>query len=234
RRIHERLFCVGRSGAPRDVVPAGVRVDLAGKDRGRDRRACEGLDDLQLLQARTGAHPVHHRDQPAARRQVPAGRAHPDRGRGTHVPGSARRRRAVRLELLRRDGAQAEEPRIHGPAPPAMSPADGPPLVTGAAGFIGSHLVDALIAGGEPPIALDTPAAWARLRNLDGLTPRCDRIELDAAADVRPILAERRPRAIFHLSAFASVTASVREPVKDYERNARATLYLLEAVRAAS
>lgn len=115
-----------------------------------------------------------------------------------------------------------------------MSPADGPPLVTGAAGFIGSHLVDALIAGGEPPIALDTPAAWARLRNLDGLTPRCDRIELDAAADVRPILAERRPRAIFHLSAFASVTASVREPVKDYERNARATLYLLEAVRAAS
>src|SRR5262249_2929881 len=103
-----------------------------------------------------------------------------------------------------------------------------------AAGFIGSHLVDALIAGGEPPIALDTPAAWARLRNLDGLTPRCDRIELDAAADVRPILAERRPRAIFHLSAFASVSASVRAPVKDYERNARATLYLLEAVRAAS
>jgi len=116
-----------------------------------------------------------------------------------------------------------------------MSAADGPPLVTGAAGFIGSHLVDALIDGGARPIAIDLPSAWATSRNLDGRAGRFEPIALDLAAESAVgVLAERRPSTIFHLSGHASVPASVREPLRDYEMNARSTLHLLEAVHQSS
>ncbi len=115
------------------------------------------------------------------------------------------------------------------------APSVGPPLVTGAAGFIGSHLVDALVAAGERPIALDTPRAWAASRNLGDRARRFEPIALDlVGGDVRACLADGRPATIFHLSGFASVPASVREPQRDFERNAQATLQLLEAVRQAS
>jgi UDP-glucose 4-epimerase len=115
-------------------------------------------------------------------------------------------------------------------APPA-----GPPLVTGAAGFIGSHLIDALIEAGERPVAVDTPRAWAASANLAPQAGRFDRVALDLTdGDTPQLVRDTRPRTIFHLSGFASVPASVREPLRDYERNAKGTLCLLEAVRESS
>jgi UDP-glucose 4-epimerase len=111
----------------------------------------------------------------------------------------------------------------------------GPPLVTGAAGFIGSHLVEALIGAGHRPLAVDTPRAWARSSNLSHRAGSFDQLALELTeGEIGVCLRAQRPATIFHLSGFASVPASVREPLHDYDRNTRATLHLLEAVRAES
>jgi UDP-glucose 4-epimerase len=100
-------------------------------------------------------------------------------------------------------------------------------LVTGGAGFIGSHLVDALLADGWAVDVVDdlsagserNVAAAARLHTLD-IT---DRPALDA------LLERVAPGAIFHLAAQASVTASVADPSRDCEVNVQGTLNVVDA-----
>jgi UDP-glucose 4-epimerase len=100
-------------------------------------------------------------------------------------------------------------------------------IVTGGAGFIGSHLVDALLDDGYEVTVIDDlstgearlVAEPAELRVLD----IADGEALDAA------VAETQPRAIFHLAAQASVVASVEDPVRDCEVNVRGTLNVVEA-----
>src|SRR5215472_286650 len=99
-------------------------------------------------------------------------------------------------------------------------------IVTGGAGFIGSHLVDALWARGDEVIALDdlsgghernlNPAA--RFVRLDVRTP-------EAAALVR----DERPDGIAHLAAQASVSRSVREPFFDGSVNILGSVNLMAA-----
>jgi len=106
---------------------------------------------------------------------------------------------------------------------------ESPILVTGGAGFIGSNLVDALLARGYAVRVLDNLSTGKRSNLPDG--PRVELIEGDVA-DVQVV---RRAvcgvRAVVHLAAVASVQASVDDPVGTHQSNLVGTLNLCEAMR---
>jgi UDP-glucose 4-epimerase len=99
-------------------------------------------------------------------------------------------------------------------------------IVTGGAGFIGSHLVDALLARGNEVTVLDDLSSGRR-ENVD---PSARFVEsgLDGSADV---FAEARPEICFHLAAQADVRVSVEQPDFDAEVNILGTIRVLEAAR---
>lgn len=105
-------------------------------------------------------------------------------------------------------------------------------LVTGGCGFIGSHLVDALVAAGARVCVLDNLKAGA-LENLRAVRKAID-IEIGDVRDaiyVRSVLAKYRPNILFHLAANASVPGSVDDPGYDFETNSAGTFTVLNAVR---
>ncbi|SDF75065.1 SDR family oxidoreductase [Terriglobus roseus] len=105
-------------------------------------------------------------------------------------------------------------------------------LVTGAAGFIGSHLVDALLARGERVRGLDN-FATGLAENLAGVR---DRIEFtEASLTDRDALAKAADGVdvIFHLAALPSVPRSVKDPRSSHVANIEGTFEVLEAARAA-
>jgi UDP-arabinose 4-epimerase len=101
-------------------------------------------------------------------------------------------------------------------------------LVTGGAGYIGSHACKALSKAGYRPIAYDNlsfghewAAQWGPLERGDIL----DRSRLDA------VLKQYAPLAVMHFAAFAYVGESVVDPGKYYRNNVAGSLTLLEAMR---
>ena len=112
---------------------------------------------------------------------------------------------------------------------------DGPVLVTGAAGFIGSNLTDRLAAAGHDVIAFDALTRPGVEANLAWLRRRHPHRVASVVADVRDraALADAAGRAkvVFHLAAQVAVTTSLEDPEADFEVNLRGTLHLLEAVR---
>lgn len=103
-------------------------------------------------------------------------------------------------------------------------------LVTGGAGFIGSHLVRALVARGERVRVLDDLSSGSR-EALSGLD--VELIEADVCDRAALARACRGVRAVFHEAAMVSVPQSLAEPERSFEVNAGATLMLLQALRAA-
>jgi UDP-glucose 4-epimerase len=102
-------------------------------------------------------------------------------------------------------------------------------LVTGGAGFIGSHVVDALVDAGNEVIVIDDLSSGDADRVNQAATLETvditDRSKLDSLVD------RASPTAIYHLAAQASVTASVTNPLRDCQVNVEGTLNLLEGAR---
>jgi UDP-glucose 4-epimerase len=99
-------------------------------------------------------------------------------------------------------------------------------LVTGGAGFIGSNLVDALVARGDEVHVLDDLSKGKRENVADGA-------ELHVA-DIRSpddVFDAVRPEAVFHLAAQADVRVSVERPDYDADVNVLGTLRIVEAAR---
>ena len=100
-------------------------------------------------------------------------------------------------------------------------------IVTGGAGFIGSHVVDALLAEGRKVTVIDDLSSGSAER----VDPAADLRELDIVDldGLKTIFDEVRPQAVFHLAAQASVVVSVQDPGRDCEVNVKGTLNIVEA-----
>jgi len=103
-------------------------------------------------------------------------------------------------------------------------------LVTGGAGFIGSHLADALLAEGHRVLVLDDLSTGKRER-----VPAAARfVEGDLRTfDFEPLLREEKVAAVFHHAAQIDVRKSVEDPVFDAEVNVLGTIRLARACLAA-
>lgn len=103
-------------------------------------------------------------------------------------------------------------------------------VVTGGAGFIGSHLVDALVERGDEVLVVDDLSTGVR----EQVNPRATFLELDIRDEIAARrLVEWKPAAICHLAAQMSVSVSVREPLFDASVNLIGALHVLEAAREA-
>ncbi len=108
-------------------------------------------------------------------------------------------------------------------------------LVTGGSGFIGSNLVDALVARGDQVTVIDD-LSTGRRTNLDGaLDAGAELVELDIRERERltETFARVEPEAVFHLAAQIDVRKSTADPALDARINVEGTINVLEAARQA-
>jgi UDP-glucose 4-epimerase len=107
-------------------------------------------------------------------------------------------------------------------------------LVTGGAGFIGSNLVDALVARGDTVTVLDD-LSTGREENLGQATQkgaRLQRVDIRDAEAVSAAIGEASPAVIFHLAAQIDVRKSVADPAADARINVEGTINVLRAAQA--
>ena len=102
-------------------------------------------------------------------------------------------------------------------------------IVTGGAGFIGSHVVDALVARGDEVVVLDDLSHGKR----KNVNPEAELVVADIRdqAAVQSVFGESRPEACLHLAAQADVRVAIARPDFDGEVNVLGTIRLLEAAR---
>jgi len=102
-------------------------------------------------------------------------------------------------------------------------------IVTGGAGFIGSHLVDALVARGDEVTVFDNLFTGRR----ENVNPEAALIvgDLRGPATVERLFEQSAPEICFHLAAQSDVRVSVENPVLDFAINAGGTLRILEEAR---
>jgi UDP-glucose 4-epimerase len=109
-------------------------------------------------------------------------------------------------------------------------------LVTGGAGFIGSHLVDALVARGDTVTVVDNLSS-GKERNLDAALAAgalLERVDIRDAPGLVSVVAAADPQIVFHLAAQVDVRVSIADPALDARTNVEGTINILEAARNAN
>src|SRR5690348_8162262 len=102
-------------------------------------------------------------------------------------------------------------------------------LITGGAGFVGSHVCDTFLAEGYDVVAMDN-LATGRRENV----PRravLEEVDIVDASSVRRVFDEFRPSVVCHLAAQSSVTVSVASPDLDLAWNVEGTFQILEEAK---
>jgi UDP-glucose 4-epimerase len=105
-------------------------------------------------------------------------------------------------------------------------------LVTGGAGFIGSHIAEALSKRGDRVRVLDNLSTGART-NLEGFQGKVELIEGDVLDEKLTAQAVAGVDCIFHEAALPSVTLSVEDPIRSHAQCGTATVVLLDQARKA-
>ncbi|MBN1424997.1 NAD-dependent epimerase/dehydratase family protein [Candidatus Fermentibacteria bacterium] len=101
-------------------------------------------------------------------------------------------------------------------------------LVTGGAGFIGSHIQDALLDAGHEVVVVDDLSTGHR----ENVSERARFYQLDIRDErLREVFSSHEPEAVFHLAAQMDVRRSVREPIYDAQANILGSIHLLEMCR---
>ena len=103
-------------------------------------------------------------------------------------------------------------------------------LVTGGAGFIGSHVTDAMLAAGHEVVVIDNLSTGKRANLNPGIAAFYELDILDAAG-LQKVFAEHRPQAVSHQAALANVRDSLVEPARYAAVNVIGSINLLEAAR---
>jgi UDP-glucose 4-epimerase len=100
-------------------------------------------------------------------------------------------------------------------------------IVTGGAGFIGSHIVDALTARGDEVVVVDSLVTGKR----ENVPASAELVEHDIREPLGDVFDRVRPEAVLHLAAQADVRVAVERPDEDAAINILGTVNVLEAAR---
>lgn len=108
-------------------------------------------------------------------------------------------------------------------------------LVTGGAGFIGSHTVVELLQAGEQVVVIDnfcnsSPVVLQRIAEITGSAPQFVAADIRDREALRQIFAAHRPEAVIHFAGLKAVGESVEQPLAYYQNNVSGTAVLCEVM----
>lgn len=111
-------------------------------------------------------------------------------------------------------------------------------LVTGGAGYIGSHTCVELLRAGHVPVIVDNfsnskPGVLARLREITGREPVCHRLDVRDRGGLKEIFTQEKPEAVIHFAGLKAVGESVAQPWRYYDNNIGSTLALVHVMQEA-
>src|SRR5689334_1402966 len=108
-------------------------------------------------------------------------------------------------------------------------------LVTGGAGYIGSHTVVELLNAGHEVVVVDNlsnshPESLRRVERITGRKPLLEQVDVRDGAALERIFQEHRIAAVVHFAGLKAVGESVAQPLRYYQNNVQGTLTLCEVM----